>query len=156
MTKRNKNRTNRSLITPLISLTPLWNLSLHPSNWTISKQNVIIWNSASTVILIGYQIEFEWYIAVDALRKACMTCIQSAIRVYRMSILLDDQFLDSNWMIFEDKLIFHSCYSLAPSSPRNSSFWNCLRKKDEEAPIRRFGFGAERKRTGLKTDRNTH
>ena len=83
-----------------------------------------------------------------------MRCIQSVLGVYRKSILLDDQFLDSNWMIFEDKLIFHSCNPLAPPLPPHPS--ELFEKKDEEAPIRRFGFGAERKRTGLKTDRKTH
>ena len=66
---------------------------------------------------------------VNTSNLACLICIQSELRVYRKSIHLDDQFLDSNWMIFEDNSIFHSSYSLAPSSPRDSSFWTVWEKR---------------------------
>lgn len=78
--------------------------------------------------LFGCFSDFDWYITVDVSSKDRLTCFQSVLRVYRKSILLDDQFLDSNWMIFEDKLIFHSCNSLAPPSPPDSSFWTVWEK----------------------------
>ena len=89
--------------------------------------NIVI--NITTFVWVAMKIDIDWYTTVNTSNLACLICIQSELRVYRKSIHLDDQFLDSNWMIFEDNSIFHSSYSLAPSSPRDSSFWTVWEKR---------------------------